>query len=364
MSQLGIAKSSVAVPSKGTGGGSSTFGYGGDGSDGAAVFDGTSTILGLAPVSSAYTLTRDIFCTSVTVNSGVTINTANWVIYCTVSFNNAGTIQSVAGTGSNGTTGGGQTNAGTSVPLAHYAASMAGTNGGPGKAGTTGAGAAPTPVAGTASAAAPITGGTTVNGQSGAAGGSGTSGSGGAAGAGGTSGAITLAKQIARTVFAAQYGTYMNSGAVVPYTGVSAPIGSNSGGSSGAGDGTNLGGSGGSAGGGGATGGTIGIFASTITNSGTIQSVGGNGGNGGNGGTPATGNCGGGGGGCGGNGGNGGNIFLVYRTLNNTGTIQAIGGNPGTPGTGGSGVGSGTAGSNGNVGLTGLVGAVIEIQIV
>jgi len=34
----------------------------GDGSDGTVTFDGTSTVLGLVPSSSTYTLNRSIFC--------------------------------------------------------------------------------------------------------------------------------------------------------------------------------------------------------------------------------------------------------------------------------------------------------------
>jgi hypothetical protein len=48
----------------------------GDGADGYPVFDGTTTVLGLAPSSSIYTLTRDLQCAGITVNTGVTIQTA------------------------------------------------------------------------------------------------------------------------------------------------------------------------------------------------------------------------------------------------------------------------------------------------
>ena len=42
----------------------------GTGVDGALVYDGTTTILGMAPTTLAYTLTRDISATNITVNAG------------------------------------------------------------------------------------------------------------------------------------------------------------------------------------------------------------------------------------------------------------------------------------------------------
>jgi hypothetical protein len=45
----------------------------GTGADGNADFDGTSTVLGLVPSSSVYSLTADIFCNNLTVRSGVRV---------------------------------------------------------------------------------------------------------------------------------------------------------------------------------------------------------------------------------------------------------------------------------------------------
>jgi len=89
--------------------GSSIFAYGGDGSDGALVFDGSSVVLGITPSANAYTLTRDVFATSLTVNNGVTVNTGGAAIFCTGTFTNNGTVQNNGGNGNNGTNSGGST---------------------------------------------------------------------------------------------------------------------------------------------------------------------------------------------------------------------------------------------------------------
>ena len=44
------------------------------------------------PSASTYTLTRDIHCTSVTINNGVTVKTANYRIFCRGTITNNGTI--------------------------------------------------------------------------------------------------------------------------------------------------------------------------------------------------------------------------------------------------------------------------------
>lgn len=51
------------------------------GLEGALVFDGSSTVAGHAPSSGVYTLTRDIFPTSITVNAGVTVVTGGWGVF-------------------------------------------------------------------------------------------------------------------------------------------------------------------------------------------------------------------------------------------------------------------------------------------
>jgi len=85
--------------------GAVSLGYG-DGSDGALVYDGTTTVLGMAPVATVYTLTRDILATSITVNGGATIKTVGFRLGASSTALNNGTIHnggnaaalSVAGT--------------------------------------------------------------------------------------------------------------------------------------------------------------------------------------------------------------------------------------------------------------------------
>ena len=82
-------------------------GFFGDGSDGSVTFDGTSTVLGLVPSSSTYTLNRSIFCVDLTVNSGATIITAGYKIFCAGTLINNGTISNAGKVGGNGGNGGG-----------------------------------------------------------------------------------------------------------------------------------------------------------------------------------------------------------------------------------------------------------------
>src|SRR5258708_17230740 len=74
----------------------------GDGSDGAAAFDG-STVLGLtAAGGTTYTLNRCIFCTDITVVSGKTLNTAGYRIFCKGTLTNNGTISNAGNAGAPG----------------------------------------------------------------------------------------------------------------------------------------------------------------------------------------------------------------------------------------------------------------------
>ncbi len=59
------------------------FGVFGDGSDGALAYDGTTTILGMAPSSNVYTLTRDIYASSITLSGTAVIKTAGFRVFCT-----------------------------------------------------------------------------------------------------------------------------------------------------------------------------------------------------------------------------------------------------------------------------------------
>jgi hypothetical protein len=67
----------------------------GDGSDGALAFDGVSTVLGMAPTSGTYTLTRNINASSMTIAGSVTVFVANWQIFCTGALTGAGSTTSV-----------------------------------------------------------------------------------------------------------------------------------------------------------------------------------------------------------------------------------------------------------------------------
>ena len=77
----------------------------GDGSDDNLTFDGSSTILGMAPSSSVYTLTKNVYAIKITINSGVTIKTMGFILHASDILNNAGTISSNGNDASGGTAG-------------------------------------------------------------------------------------------------------------------------------------------------------------------------------------------------------------------------------------------------------------------
>ena len=64
----------------------------GEGTDGAATFDGTTTVISLAPTSNVYKLVKDIYCTNLTVNSGVTLFTNGFRVFVNGTFTNNGTV--------------------------------------------------------------------------------------------------------------------------------------------------------------------------------------------------------------------------------------------------------------------------------
>lgn len=268
----------------------------GDGSDGAATLDGTTTVawatLTNAGASGVYTMTRDCNLTSLTINSGITLVATGWRVKSQGAVTNAGTISANGGSAAGATAG---------------AAATAGTVGvgQTGKVGATGVGSGGT-------------GG--VFGGNGGQGGSGGSGAGGGAGSAVITTAAT-AKNVLAFPQAAIVGTFL-------YTTTTRSFNGGSGGASGAGDGTN-------SGGGGGTGGSpVVIFAHTFTNTGTVSSTGGAGG------TPPTGNCGGGGGGAGG-------CVVVYTLSAATmGTVTVTGGAAGSL------VGTGANGTAGGAGLS------------
>lgn len=320
-------------------------GYFGDGADGALVYDGAATILGMAPAANVYTLTRDIFATDITINNGITLKPGGYRIYATGTLTNNGTISRngvAGGTGANGSTSVDGTadaaggTAGTALASGTLYGSAAGKAGGVGQGNTNGD-------AGTAGASETQC---TVGTNTGAVGGKGGNGTGGFSNQGGTAsagGAGTALVQPVKTIFRDMF----------DYNGIiKARAGSGSGGGGAAGN-NGSGGStmatGGGGGGSGSNGGTIFIAAKIIINNSTkvISANGGNGGNGGNGVTSGAGNSGGGGGG---GGGAGGLIVLVYRTLTNSGTITVTGGTAGTKGAQG---GGGTAADDGAAGADG-----------
>jgi hypothetical protein len=264
----------------------------GDGSDGTLTFDGTSTVAGLVPSSSTYTMTRDLFATNLTINNGVTLAPAGYRIFCQGTFTNNGTVSAAGNAGAASGSAGSSTGSG----------SLGGGKGG-------GSGTTTTGNAGNNNNAAGV--------NTGGAGGTGTSGNTG--GAGGTAGSSSTSY-------------FKNPGpalaGVMSVLGATPALAGGPGGGGGGGDGTNKGGGGGSGGG------PVVIFAWAANNgSGTISVPGGGGG------TPTAGNTGGGGGGSGG-------VILVYTlTAWTAGTTNVSGGSGGTAhGTGTNG-GAGGAGS-------------------
>lgn len=83
----------------------------GTGSDGSVTFDGSSTVLSLAPSSSVYTLTRDIFCYNMTVSNSVRINPNGYRIFVEnlLTLGNASIIGFTTGSTATGSISGGGT---------------------------------------------------------------------------------------------------------------------------------------------------------------------------------------------------------------------------------------------------------------
>lgn len=298
----------ITVTNSSIGVGTLSAGLVSDGVDGDVVISGNTT------------LTRDMDYNSLVVNTGFTLTTAGFVIFCKTSL----TVQAGAFIVRNGNAGGNSATtaagaAGAALAAATTGASGAGAAGGAGTTGNGGSGATSAAVSG--------------EGGVGGVGGNGGGGNGGATvgGSGGNSGVLTI--RYFRNVQAiwkyTAVGTYMPTGV------------GGAGGAAGGGDGVNLGRGGG---GGGSAGGGIFIMADSINNLGTIQAKGGKGGNGG--GTPV-GNV---GGGAGGGGGGGGKIMIITNTLTARGTLDVSGG---AIGTGSVGAGTGVAGTDGAIGGAG-----------
>lgn len=81
----------------------------GTGSDGSVTFNGSSTVLSLAPSSSVYTLTRDIFCYDMTVSNSVRINPNGYRIFVKnlLTMGNASIIGFTTGSAATGSIAGG-----------------------------------------------------------------------------------------------------------------------------------------------------------------------------------------------------------------------------------------------------------------
>jgi hypothetical protein len=270
----------------------------GTGADGAVTLDGSTSYAGSfgTPAGNVYTQLRDVQCSTLIINAGVTLKPTNYRIFCTGSVINNGTI-SAAGNNAAGQV------AGASL-LSN--STTGGRAGGAGGTGVSGPGAA---------------GSNAVYGAPGGAGGAGTSGT---AGAGGTV-TVTTANAQANLLtlpFAAILG-------VAAYISGNQTLGFGAGGGGGGSDASSNAG-----GGGGSGGGIVPIFAAALVNNGTITVAGGNGAAG------VAGNAGGGGSGSGG-------AILVYTVtpVTGTGTTNIA------AGTIGAGSGTGAAGNPGGAGL-------------
>jgi hypothetical protein len=277
-----------------------------DGIDGPQTFDGSSVVLGITPSSSIYTLNRDIYLASSTINNGVTIITNGFRIFCSGTLTNNGTIKWNGNPGTNTGTQGAALNNTNSSFNTSLTLAMAGGAGATGTGGNAGA-----------------QNGATSMGGAGGAGGTG----GNAGGSAGTIGTAATTSPPLR-FFPGILGGGLKGGG----TGYS--IFGGAGGGGGGGDGSNVGG------GGGGGGGVVIVFSYKISGTGNIQALGGSGGNGSVGATNAG----------GGGGGGGGVVVVVSKSVLSNAisgqTISAAGGSQG------SGTGTGAAGSPGSNGTT------------
>lgn len=365
----------------------------GDGSDGDITYDGSTTILGVVPSSSVYTLDRDIYAENMTVNSGVKIKTNGYRIFCSISLTNNGTIErngndGTIGVTASGVTGGAGGAGGPALADGYLKGTTIGAAGGPGATGSVnnpgGSGSAGVDGTDTGTGGSP----TRANsiGEDGTDNDAGKAGDGGDAftddanpdlaggtqtnygGVGGTVAASNV-KLIANWHLATLL-DISSTGSTVKFN-TSADAGGGSGGASGGGGGGAAGGGGGGGGGAGSAGGILAIYAKVITNgaTGIISTTGGQGGGGGvggdgqamaGGGNAGTGS---GGGGQGGGGGGGGETILIYNELTNSGSISATGGVGGTGGVAGAAMQGGGVGTTGDNGTAGSGGRIRQFQI-
>lgn len=264
----------------------------GMGTDGAVAFDGVNTFAGFATLGgSTYTLTRNVFASSMTISTSVIILPSGFGIFVNGILTVNGTI-SANGNDASGATGG--------ATLLGLANSSIRYGQGPNSGGTAGVSAG--------------TGSTTLG--AGGAGGKGGTGMGGAGSNGGTNTLTSSIKSLSNLNI-----IDLIRGFVWGYNGsTAAGLGWQGGSGGGGGDASGIGGST-VGGGGGSGGGQVPIFAKTISISvtGVISANGGNGAN------ASTSGVGGGGGG-----GGGGLVIMVYKSLTNLGSVTVNGGAIGT----------------------------------
>lgn len=356
----------------------------GDSSDGAATISGNTS------------LSRDMFYTNLTIDSGVTLDCAGFRVHCSGTLTVNGTIGragNAGGAGGNTTTATGGTagTAGAALASGSMNGTVAGVAGATGGAGSTrstnGLNSNDNDVAGTAGNDV-VKSLTSANGTAGGASsdsvqmstsvGTITSGVGSSGGTFGTTSGTVF--NIPKTAMAAWmlYDFFPSGDSLRSSAGSGSGASGSGGGCERAGTGTcTVTGTGGGGGGGsGSPGGIVAIFARTISisASGTITAKGGAGGNGGNSGdgiitgtTTGDQNAQAGGAGGGGAGGSGGCVILVYSVISNAGTITSAGGTGGTGGTHGrnnvSGVYTDPTGSSGSNGADGNAGLTVQLIV-
>lgn len=297
-----------------SGGGSGVTGTAiyGDGSDGAANFDGTTVVAGMTPSVNVYTCTRNYYFTSATVNATVSVVTANFSIRGTAGLSIAAANTSTGGSVNNngGAGGAGSGTTGGTGGTSSGVGSIGGGNGTPCVGGAGGSGVNGAGIAGTSF--------NTALRRAGGLGGIGGA-SVGAAGAAGTGTALAPTSGTSRSLGALNGWT--DGGGGPNFLGTPFAAGGSGGG----------GGSGAAAGGGGGGGGgVLSLAFKTITNNGVISANGGSGGNG----AGTT--------GAGGGGGGGGVVVLAYNTFTGNAATASGGaagtGTVGSPAAGGAGL--------------------------
>lgn len=320
----------------------------GNGLDGAVTFDGSTTVLGLAPSSGVYTLTRDICCTDITITGATTqIATSGYRIYATGTLDisaaalTAGAIRWRTAANMNGGNAAGATGgtAPASLPSNTITTLPVGLVGTAGKSGGVGVG-----TAGTACTSGVWYGVNTASSGAGAGGASGTPNAGGALGGAGTPVNPTNNAATGSTGFRYLVTTPDLVKAVPITGGLSGATGG-----AGGGDGTNAGGG---SGGSGSAAGMVYIAARTIargTNStvGLISALGGAPG------TSANGVGGTAGGGGGSVGGSGGHVIIVCWNRTGSTITNAIDVTAGSGAAGGNGVSTGSGGGGGSANCSG-----------